>query len=308
MLLLGATVTVARAACEGPPVEIRRLAPNHWLVPARVGSDPPAAHRGQVSHLVLAFDGRRTWLIGSGPTPAFGARLACTLKARFGRVVTDLVSPWPHPELVLGAAAFASARHWAHADVADAMQRRCPGCVERLRQRLGDAAVDLGADPVRLPPHRLAGERGGLGPWLWWRLSRGDGQPVTVWHDRRSALGFAPGLLWGDGAPAGGDADLDVLAASTAALADRAEAVGAPRLWIGEQGPPMSAADVRRHADYWQWLLEAAHASVEGGDDETRMPEAPPALALTAGSPQHALNWQRARRQAESRWFQRSLR
>lgn len=303
LLLVG--MAAAHAACEGPSVPLEPLAPALWRVPAAPG-DANADNRGRVSNLLVAQDGDRLWLLGSGPSPAFGRALDCALRARFGRAASDIVSPWPRPELVLGVSGLSPARHWAHASVAEAMRSSCPGCAERLRARLGSAADDLGADPIRLPDQRFDGDSGTLGPWRWRLAMRGAAYPVTVWTHAATGIHLASGLLWGDGAPDGRDADLDQLAAATAALAQQAGREGGP--WLGEQGPLLDAQAPALQARYWQWLLAAARAGVEAGDDETQPPAPPAALRDLAASPRHALNWQRAWRQAESRWFQRSLR
>lgn len=292
-------------ACPGPALDFRPLAPGLWWVPGAPG-DADADNRGQVSNLVLAPLGRRVWLLGSGPTPAFGRALACQVQRRWGRPVSDLISPWPHPELVLGAAGLGPVRHWAHADVADAMAQRCPTCVGRLRLQLGPAADDLGDDPVRVPGQLLQGDQGRLGPWRWWRLSRGSGFPVTVWQHGQTSVRFAPGLLWGEGAPDGRDAELQVLAASSLALDHLPGALRAEGLqWLGEQGPP--AADLpQRHQRYWAALQQAVQAAQDRGDLEAA--PAPSLLQVPASDPRHALNWQRAWRQLEAGEFQRSLR
>jgi hypothetical protein len=299
---LGALGLPARADCDGaPPIEA--LAPGLWWVPA-VPGDADATNRGRVSNLLLAADGPRLWLVGSGPSPAFGRALACAVQARWSREVTDIVSPRAHPEAVLGLAAWPRARWWAHAEVAAAMRERCPVCVPRLRERLGAAAVDLGDDPVRVPTQLFEGDQGRLGPFRWRRLSRGAGFPVTVWLHLASGLAFAPGLLWAGSAPDGRDADLSALAQASAELA----ALGASR-WLGEQGATMDAGAPMRHQAYWAALFAAVEAALERGEDGQRVPLALPGVAgeVTA-SPLHALNWQRAWRQLESRWLQRSLR
>jgi hypothetical protein len=63
---------------------------------------------------------------------------------------------------------------------------------------------------------------------------------------------------------------------------------------------------VARHLHYWLALREAADRAWERGDSETA---AAPALAgvdpAWLGSPRHALNWQRAWREAEARALDR---
>ncbi|MEK8049335.1 hypothetical protein AACH10_03695 [Ideonella sp. DXS22W] len=297
-------------------MRIETLGPGLWWVPAQPG-EADAANRGQVSNLVLAADppdagpataGARLWLLGSGPSPAFGRRLACQVRRQLGRPITDVVSPWARPELVLGAkgvVAGRAVRHWAHAEVARAMAEQCPHCVQRLRARLGTAAVDLGPSPIPRPTALLQGEQGTLGPWRWWRLPRSDGRVVTVWRAQAQAMWFAPGLLsgaGGSGPPDGRDADLALLAASAGRLAELAsdtDASSAPR-FLGEQGAPQPADAARQLQAYWLELLAQARAALERGEADTAPAPAWPGLpAGWAGHPWHALNWQRAWRQVE---------
>lgn len=291
-------------------VPLQPLAAGLWQVPAQPG-DAGAGNRGQVANLLVANAGGRLWLLGSGPSPAFGRRLAHTLRARWGARAITVISPWPQPELVLGVAGLGRDMvHVAHADVARQMAQRCAACVDRLRARLGAAAADLGAgDPVRLPTRLLQGEYGGLGPWRWWRLQRADDVTVTVWQHSLSGIVAAPGLLGDGGAPPDGrDADLRQLAAATAALATL-PGMQPPQGWIGDQGGPQGAEAPRDVSAYWQALQQAVDAALERGDDGQAVPATLPGIAqhVTAHA-RHALNWQRAWRQAEDRWLQRSLR
>lgn len=312
-VVLALTSTLASARCPGPALQIQPLAANVWWVPAATG-DSDARNRGQVSNLVLVRDGSgpsaRLWAVGSGPSPAWARALACQVRARLGGPVTDVISPWARPELVLGVAGLRSAglplpalRHWAHATVADAMAQQCPHCVDRLRLRLGEAAADLGDDPIRLPDQLLQGEQGRLGPFTWWRLPRSDNRWVTVWRLAPAggpALWIAPGLLQGAGPPDGRDADLALLQQSSARLAALAAADGPAARFVGEQGPLLAADAPDVHLRYWAGLLDSARAAVERGGDETA--PAPGWAGLPPGwqaQPWHGINWQRAWRQVE---------
>ena len=309
--LLAAPLAAAR--CPGLALVLQPLAPGVWWLPSALG-DSDAGNRGQVSNIVLVRDGRgrqaRLWALGSGPSPAFGRALACQVQRQLGQPVREVVSPWARPELVLGVTGLRAAaprhapvRHWAHAAVADAMAAQCPQCVQRLRQRLGDAAADLGAAPIHLPEHLLQGEQGVLGPFHWWRLPRAAGRWVTVWRVAPAgapAVWLAHGLLQGAGPPDGRDADLALLQQSSRQLADLAAADGPAVRFVGEQGPLLPSGAPAVHAAYWTGLLEAARAAVERGDDETA--SAPGWPGLPAGwqaQPWHAINWQRAWRQVE---------
>lgn len=286
----------ARAAPSCDALPLQPLAPRLWLLPA-AGGDSDEANRGQSSHLLVAQEGRRLWVVGTGPTPAFGARLACTLRHRLGVPAgnIDALVPWAHAEVALGTRGLAPRRLWAHAQVAAAMAEQCPNCVDRLRQRLGAAAVDLGDDPVRLPRNLLRGEAGRIGPFDWWVLKRADARVVTVLRHRPSGVMTAPGLLWGDGPPDLRDADV----ADMQAALERLQTLGSPLTrWVGDSGSLLSAAGLAAQVDYVRALRAAAREGVEQG----LVDQEPPA-STWATHARHRLNWQRSWRQAEDAWL-----
>ncbi|WP_144289912.1 hypothetical protein [Ideonella sp. A 288] len=298
------TATPGGTRCPGPEITIQPIGPGLWQLPAHDG-DAAEANRGAVSNLVLARHGRQWWLLGSGPSPAHGQAVACRLRQRLGAVVTDVVSPWARPELVLGVAGLQAARptlrHWAHAEVADAMRVQCPVCVERLRLRLGGAADDLGAQPIALPGQRLQGTQGRLGPFDWWLLPRADGRWVTVWRHAPSALWVAHGLLAAAPPGDGRDADLLRLRDSLRSAARLAAVDGPAVRWLGEQGGPQGASAPVEQARYWDDLDASVRQAIDQGVDESMPPAAMPAWPGVSAHPWHALNWQRAWRQAEER-------
>jgi hypothetical protein len=266
-----------------------------WWVRAQRG-DATADNRGRVSNLLLVRDGRRLWSVGSGPAPAFGRALDCVARRDLGLPVTDVISPWARPELVLGAGGMPRARHWAHADVAHAMRVQCAGCVERLRLRLG--SVGPNENEVRWPQRSLRGERGALGPFDWWRFERAPGSSVTLWRVRRAAVLTAHGLLWAGAVPDLRDSDIDAMRAATLRL----RALAHPARWLlGEQGDPVRAEEIDAHLAYWEALRAAVRAAqARGGDaSEPPAPSAGTDAARMRGAAAHALNWQRAWRQAE---------
>ena len=296
---------LAGAACPGPALKLETLAPGVWQVVADAEAlDASPANRGFVANLLAVRDGPTLWLLGSGPSPAFGRRLACQLRTLAGVPVSDVIDPWPRPELVLGNRAFPGARRWAHADVAAAMHARCPRCVARLRALLGAAAPDLGPAPIQLPTHLLHGDSGRLGPFLWWRLHRAPQVPVTVWRLAATPLWAAPGLLWASGAPDLRDAELASMQRSTAALPRISAADGDGARWLPEQGPLQDAAAPQRHAVYWDALAAAIGAALERGALEVDVPASLPGVpaAMSTGE-RHAMNWQRAWRELERGWM-----
>lgn len=303
--LLGAVVAEAHGACGtlAASIELSPEAPGVWSVRAQPGH-ANADNRGFVTNLLVVRDGAQVWLIGSGPSPRFARALACRARETVGRGVTDVVSPWPRPELVLGARAFGRARHWAHAEVAQAMRLQCADCVARLRQRLGAAAADLGARPARLPDHLLHGANGQLGPFDWWRVQRAPGITVTFWHVRRAALMTAQGLLWAGGLPDLRGSDLAHMQAATRQLRAIAAAAAPPLRLLGEQGAPAGLAQVDAHLHYWAALTAAIDAAQAGGADGTQTGRTLAGVdAAQLSSLAHELNWQLAWRQAEDAAF-----
>lgn len=314
----GDPTALACPAAKGTPTLARwqALGAGLWWMPGASG-DSDARNRGATSNLLLLLDGERTWLIGAGPSLAYGRALAADIRCRFGREVTDAIAPWPRPELVLGLSGLsgmtrpdAAVRLWAHADVAAAMDERCSHCVERLALRLAEHADDLG-DPRVIPrPDRLLhGTHGVLGPWRWWRVERTPGTATTVWWHAPSGVASAHGLSWSDGAPDLRDATLDGVSAGVARLLELASsanlgAAGRP-LWLPEQGPIGPASGPAAQAAYWQALRAAVDAALAAGQGETD----PPPLTLEGVSAEltrgerHALNWQRAWREREEQAF-----
>lgn len=298
--LAGAAAPAPSMASFGGLAAPQVLAPGLWWWPGQAG-EADAANRGQVSAVLLAAQARNLWLLGSGPSPAFGRQLRALVAEQLRRPVSDVISPWARPEAVLGQAAFGAVRRWAHHSVALAMERQCERCEARLRQRLEAAAADLGTGPVvRLPDRWLHGDQGLLGPWRWWRLWRAADSPVTLWRWRQGPWWSAPGLLWADGPPDLRDADLASFQASLAWLARLSAADGAVARFLPEQGPVMGPEGLIETQDYLRGLAQAVSQALAAGglasDPPSTWAGLPPRLAV---HPRHALNWQRVWRQLE---------
>lgn len=302
-----AAAAPASAACPGPEPAWVELGGETWLVRAESG-EASEVNRGRVANQVLARDGARLWLIGAGATPAAARALACHVRQRLGRGISDVLVPYARGELALGISGFAGARQWAHEQVAATMRLQCPGCLASLRDSLGAAAGDLGPNPIRIPAHRLRGDAGTLGPWQWWALPRsepkGERQVALVLRHRSLPLWLAPGWLWDEATPPDArGADLAALMASSRRAAGLAAGDGDAARWIGQQGGVQDARAMVRVADYWVALQQAVAGPVARGEllgDAAPLAGVPPAWIA---HPQHALNWQRAWRQAEDSQF-----
>ena len=105
----------------------------------------------------------------------------------------------------------------------------------------------------------------------------------------------AHGLLWGDGPPDLRDADVAAMADAVAALPALG---GRAATWVGEAGAVLDRAALGAQAEYLQSLLAAARAGVVHG----RLDQPAPLLPGHEHT-RHALNWQRAWRQAEDEWL-----
>lgn len=283
-----------------PRLQLQRLSPEVWWLRGADG-EANAVNRGQVSTLCVVRQGREVWVLGSGPSPAFARALGTAMRTQWGLRVTDVVSPWARPELVLGQRGFGPVRRWAHADVALAMSVQCARCEERLRGRLGGAAGDLGRPPAAWVPERhFEGASGSLGPWQWWRLARAEASIVTAFRLRWRPWWSAPGLLWSDGPPDLRDADVIVMRDSTARLLALAQPDGMKARWLPEQGPVMDRSDVEASLAYLAGLSAAVRARLDAGGLATDPPVAWPGLMRAwMQHPRHAMNWQRVWRLAE---------
>jgi hypothetical protein len=293
----------ADATAPGPTLEA--VAPGVWRVPAARG-DADAANRGATTQMVLVQDGSRRWLVGSGPSPAYGAALACAVQRVSGGGVTDVVNTRAAPELAMGNVAFAPARLWALPEVIAAMRARCPQCQERLKSRLGaDVGASLQPESIRAPSRAVgaAGARAGrLGPFEWLALERAAGERTLVLRLRRSRLVVAQGLVWAGDVP-----DLrDTESAALAASLRRLRGFTAGRRLLGEQGPAAGTEAVDAHLLY----LGALRAAIEPLLLRGELPGSPAAaieLAAFAALPGyaawHPLNVQHVWRELETALF-----
>ena len=283
---------------------LERVSPHLWRVAAaRAESDE--ANQGVTTQLVLARDATRLWLVGSGPTPAFGRSLACAIERATGQAVTDVVNTRPQPESALGNVAFTGARLWALADVAAAMRQRCGACLDRLKARLGAAGDSLHPALIRLPTHRVAAPRassGRLGPFRWLALQRGPGSRVLVLQHRRDRITIAQGMVWVGDIPNLREARLDTMAASLNVL----QAFVGSGAVLGEQGDLGAAADVALHIAYLDALRQIVLAGLARGDAQMSSAAGAelPGFSAAPGYPRwHALNVQQAWRELEPTIF-----
>lgn len=276
------------------------VAADVWRVVAARGTADPD-NGGVTTQLVLVRDGARRWLVGSGPSPAFGAALGCAVLRVSGGVVTDIVNTRAAPELAMGNVAFGGARLWALPDVGAAMRARCPQCQVRLRARIGEAGASLTPGAIRTPDAAVPAP-GRLGPFDTLALERAPGERTLVLRLRAARLVIAQGLVWAGDVPDLRETDSTALAASLRRL----RAFTGARHLLGEQGPPMGVAAVDDHLAYLGALRHAVRPLLLRGE----LPGSPAAAAELPGfaarpgyAAWHPLNVQHVWRELEPMLF-----
>jgi hypothetical protein len=309
-LLTCATASQANAdapACDPSALAswpvLQRVSPHLWRVAAQRG-EPDAGNRGETTQLVVAREqtsrGARVWLIGSGPSPAYGARLACAVKHATGQAVTDVVNTRAAPELAMGNVAFPRAKLWALPDVIATMRARCVMCLERLKARIADAGESLQNDLIR--PPNSAVEARQLGPFDWRSLPRMKGENVLVLRHRADRIVVAQGLLWEGDVPDLHEAHIDMIAPSLRALQRFAQGA---RL-LGEQGELTGPVAISQHRRYVKQLRFAVWAQLQRGEVQGAggfTAELPEFASLPSYAARHPLHVQRVWRELEPAMF-----
>ena len=294
-MLLALVAMCAGRASADCGVALEPVAPDVWRVPAARGR-PDAANGGLTIQLVLVREGRRLWLVGSGPTPAFGRALACAARHAAGGPVTDLVNTHVAPELSLGNSAFPQARLWALPEVIAAMHERCGACLASLRDQVGRAGASLDErDAIHVPQRAVRGPR--LGPFDALALTRQPGEPTLVLRYR--GLVIAQGLLWAGDVP-------DLYGTNSAALLDsldRLERFATGARLLGQQGELADVGAIDAQRRYLLALRGAIRARLAAGEVQGEVP-LPDYAALPGYAQLHPLNVQRVWRELESELFQ----
>jgi hypothetical protein len=303
---LGATTSHANieaTACDPSTAStwpvLQRVSPHLWRVAAQRG-EPDVVNRGETTQLVVAVDGSRVWLIGSGPSPAYGAGLSCAVQRATGHQVTDVVNTRAAPELAMGNVAFPRAKLWALPDVITTMRARCVMCLERLKLRIGEAGDSLQNDLIRPPDSDVEARR--LGPFDWRSLPRMKGENVLVLRHRADRIVVAQGLLWDGDVPDLHEAHIDVMLPSLRALQSFSKGA---RL-LGEQGKLTQPSTIARHLRYVQQLRTAVWAQLQRGEVQGASgftADLPEFASLPSYAARHPLHVQRVWRELEPAMF-----
>lgn len=279
------------AGAQAAPPRLQRLGEHSWWLAAATG-DPTPANGGATVQLLVVREGERIWLVGSGPTRAFGTALARAVHEAAGAPVSDIVITRAAPELAMASAAWPGARLWALSDVAAAMRERCGECQQRLKAALGAAGDDLVPQDIRVPDHTVGApgaEAGRLGPFEWRALARGGGERALVLRQRDDAVVLAQGFVWAGDLP-------DLRGTRQPAFADSLRQLrewAAGQRLLGEQGGLCDSSQIERHLAYLQALHAALAPRIARGEAWPGSDAGLPAAGALAGdAARHALNVQ----------------
>ena len=291
------------------------VVPSVWIwLPARE-ADIDTANAGHVVPTSLVIDGDEALVIDPGPSHQHGQRVQQSLRCRFGVRLITVVNTHAHAENVLGNSAFSVAqsrgllRIAASRPALDAMQQRCPECLQSLQRRAGaDAMADT---RIVLPDTTLAaGARLRVGARELQVLdvlpghTEGD---LLLW-DPVSGVLWAGGLIYGQRLPelAQGSVQGWLKALDLIEAMPVRELIGTTWSSAGADGhPPPALTSTRRYlVDLREGVLQAMDAG--------RMPQEAdvlplPAYANWAGyQERHHFNAMRAWRELEPIWMDRA--
>jgi glyoxylase-like metal-dependent hydrolase (beta-lactamase superfamily II) len=142
------------------PVPWRAVAPGVWAwVPAQPSEAAPE-NLGHALATVVIVDGAQALVVDPGPHHAHGQRVRASLHCQLAARPIGVLNTHAHAKNVLANAAFADLQDsgqlsiMASEGTRDAMQKRCPQCLQSLTQTLGEAVMQ--PTHIVLPDRTLA--------------------------------------------------------------------------------------------------------------------------------------------------------
>lgn len=155
--LLGLLAGVFLACQTAAALETQRIAPGVYVLPG-ILAEPDAKNAGRVVNTGFIVGRRGVVVIDSGANRRQGEAILAAIRQVTRRPVLLLIDTHPHPQNVLGNAAFAARRIpiLATAMTAEKMNERCPRCLEHLTASVG-AEVMAGSEIV-LPQRQITAE------------------------------------------------------------------------------------------------------------------------------------------------------
>jgi glyoxylase-like metal-dependent hydrolase (beta-lactamase superfamily II) len=319
--LWGAAAPAQAGPAEAPDcgqagaVPWQRLAPGVWVWPSALPSDISALNAGHVAPTSVVIDGGEALVIDPGPSHQHGLRVRASLACRFQARVRWIVNTHAHAENVLANSAFADLlaagrlEILASAPTREAMRRRCPDCLASLSAKLGaDAMAGM---QIVLPSRTLTeGEvlRVGRHRLRVMRVEQGHTEGDLVLWSARERLLWAGGLVYGERVPELAQGSVDGWLAALerlAALRPRLLVSSTVSRALAPGALPPALTDTRHYlTDLRAGVLQAMDRGLQASESGT---VALPAYRAWAGhTERHDFNVQRAWRELEPLWMERS--
>jgi glyoxylase-like metal-dependent hydrolase (beta-lactamase superfamily II) len=317
-LALGALLSSgAQAAPPGcataPPVNWQPVAPGVWVwLPERLAEISPA-NRGRVLPISAVVDGAQALVIDPGPSQAVGWRVRRSLACQLGAQVRWVVNTHAHAESVLGNSAFADlqARGFlkiaASAATRDAMQRRCPQCLQSLIDHVGASAMK--GSRIVLPSRTLREgdtlQIGRIRLQVMLAENAHTESDLLLWAPQQRVL-WAGGLLYEGRVPELAQGSLSGwLSALPRLAALRPAVIVGAALSVSKEGLSEPAA-LKATTGYLQALRQRVLQAMDDGLDgsDLRSLELPDYADWVGYRQRHGFNVQRAWRELEPEWME----
>lgn len=249
-------------------LEAQRVAPGVYVIPGIVG-DPSPENRGRVVNTSFIVGRTGVIVIDSGANTHQGQAILATIRRVTRKPVKLLINTHPHPQNVLGNAAFAERgiAILATAVTAEKMNERCPRCLENLTASVGvegmrDTRIVLPQQTLDTDTTLTAGGRRLRLIPTGWGHSEGD---LAVLDSKTGVL-FTADLVYAGQIPHFFEARVDGWLAALDTLAALPVRTVVPGR--GPIGPPAQIATMRR---YVQQLRDTVTTAYRAGRtlDET---------------------------------------
>lgn len=232
----------------------------HWVDAAN--AEPQAGNGGRVAHTGVITAPLGLIVVDPGPSFRSGLALREMLQDELHHRVVAVVNTHPHPENVLGNAAFNGLPIYASAITRQLMARRCTTCLARLSETLG--AMEMKGTRITLPTRELrpGAHRDIAGARLSVQVFRqAHSQGDTALFDPRSGTVFGGGLAYRLRAP-------EMQEASTLGWLKALDAINTwpVRFFIGSGAGPAKDTLVATR-DYLAQLVNRVAREIRRGGD-----------------------------------------
>lgn len=301
-----------------PPCESTAATGWHTLAPGvhvwqpAPDQEPGPANAGHVMPSSVLVHGARAWIIDPGPNRRQTLALIEQVRCAWGAQVERVINTHAHAENVLGNTALASAQaqgrvHFmATATTAATMAQRCPGCLDDLTTRVGEAA--MAQTTIVLPDTVLhPGDTLVFGPHRLVVHEMRDAHThsdLVLWHETLR-IAWVGGLVYGQRLPELAQGSLLGWRSALAELRALQPQWVVGATLAGPSGVGVSAQQALAATD--AYLAHVQHAVLRGMEDGLQVSELPvhamPPFDTWSGQPRHGFNLQRAWRELEPRWM-----